>query len=111
MIAAGTYRHKIRIQSKSQVKNEIGDLVDSWVDFFGIPISARVYDLSGNELLAGQSVHSDVKTKINIRYRSQMLPSMRVVFRGLNYNILAIIDRDKMFIEQELYCSQGISNG
>ena len=110
MIEAGQYRQRVTIQSKTTVTNELGETSDSWSDFL-VNIAAQVYDLRGNELVAAQQVHNEVFTNIKIRYRSTILPSMRVVFRGLNYNILAVIDRDKRNIELELYCSQGLSDG
>ncbi|MFJ2989957.1 phage head closure protein [Collimonas sp. NPDC087041] len=106
---AGQLRHKLVIQSPPGGKDDQGDLQTEWRDVFR-PY-AKKEDLSGRELFAAQSAHSEVTTRFRIRYRPGVRAEMRVVCAGVKYKIIAVLDRDGRKRELQLMCSSGLVNG
>lgn len=47
--------------------------------------------MSGREFVAAASEQSEVRGRIVLRYRGEIDAKMRIVYRGLYYNILAVL--------------------
>jgi SPP1 family predicted phage head-tail adaptor len=107
MISAGTYRHRVTIQSCDTSEDELGQPQRQWGDVL-TNVSALVEDLTGRELLAAQEVHSTVNVRIRMRYRPGVTSSMRVLCRGDSYNIEAVLRIDAVGVEMHLLCSTGL---
>lgn len=84
---AGDLRHPIEIQHLTAVRDpdtgEFGDpvwekLSDTW---------ASVEPLSAKDLIAAQAAQSEATARIVIRYRPDVLATMRIVHRGQVYSI------------------------
>lgn len=113
MVQSGKLRHLVTFQVPLIEVDSNGESTESWEDAFsGQQISAQIEPLSGRELFAAQQVHSRVTTRITVRYRPGLLPEMRVVHRGVNYNIEAIVpDADSGFRHATLLCYSGTNDG
>jgi SPP1 family predicted phage head-tail adaptor len=110
---AGRLRHKVDIEqlvTGSPDQTPEGEPDASWSVLYN-DIWAAVEPLSGRELFAAQEHHSEVTTRIRVRYRSDITAKMRAVFNGENYNILAVIDPEMRHRELHLMCSTGLNNG
>lgn len=110
---AGKLRHKVDIEhlvAGSPDQNQYGEPDETWTVLHN-DIWASVEPLSGRELFAAQEHHSEINTRIRIRYRSGITAKMRVVFESTNYNILAVIDKDSRRRELELMCATGLNAG
>jgi SPP1 family predicted phage head-tail adaptor len=113
MIRAGKLRHLVSFQVPLVEIDSNGDTTQSWEDAFdGQQISAQIEPLSGRELIAAQQVHSQVSTRITVRYRPGIVPEMRLLHRGTVYNIEAVIpDPDSGFRHATLMCTSGTNDG
>lgn len=109
----GKLRHLVTFQVPIVEIDSNGDATESWTDAFDSQqISAAIEPLSGRELVAAQQVHSRVTTRITVRYRPGILPEMRVVHRGIYYNIEAVVPDDQSgFRHATLLCYSGTNEG
>lgn len=84
---AGDLKHRIEIQHKvtprDPVTGEFGEPV--WELF--AKVWAQVSPLSARDLIAAQAGQSEATARFVIRYRTGVLPSMRIVHRGDFYSI------------------------
>jgi len=109
---AGRLRHRVSIEKLVQEQDTDGALEEDWIDQFGKLLPAEIVALSGRELIAAQAVQSKVATRIRLRYRSGIEPAMRIVHRGLAYNILALVpdpDSGRTFVTA--ICESGVNAG
>ena len=106
----GLLRDRITVQSKVNTDNAAGEPVLTWVDF-APNIAANVTDMTGREFIAGEAITNAVLSTIVIRYRAGITGAMRVVARGVIYNILAVIEPENKRREMHLMCQRNVSNG
>lgn len=106
---AGTLRRRITIQQRSTTKDSYGQQAVTWTDY--ISCWADIQPASGRELVAAQAQQYEISHTVLIRYRTGIVPTMRVVYQGTVYNILAIIDPDMRHESLMLSCSEGLTNG
>lgn len=107
---AGDLRDRITIQMRSTTNDAAGEPTLSWADF-AVNICANVTDVSGREYVAGQAVTNAITTAVQIRYRAGVNAAMRVVARGVFYNIEAVIEPENKRREMHLMCVKGAANG
>jgi len=108
----GKLRHRVTIESLVIEQDSDGAQIESWVNTYGTQVWADIQPLSGKELLASQSMQSEVKARIIIRYRDGVLPTMRILHRGNIYNIAGVIPDMKSGKEYlTLLCSYGVNEG
>ena len=85
---AGKLRHRIDIQELVPVRDpdtgEFGepDWVARWEK-----CPARVEPLSARDLVAAKAAQSEATGRMVIRYRTGVLPTMRIIYRGEVYSI------------------------
>ncbi|MGL4480452.1 MAG: phage head closure protein [Aeromonas veronii] len=108
MIAAGKYRHRITLQSKSVMRDAMGGETIAWTD--EATVWALVEALSGRALMAAQQAQSEVTARILLRHRGDIQPDWRVLHGADVYAIHAIIP-DATGQEINLQCARGLSNG
>ena len=84
---AGDLRHRIELQHKvtprDPVTLEYGE--PEWQLF--AKVWAQVAPLSARDLLAAQAAQSEATARMVIRYRSGVLPTMRILYRDEVYSI------------------------
>lgn len=110
----GKLRHRVIIQEKTRVRDEIGQEIDEWVDVkTGIP--ADVNSISGREFINSSAEQSETTVRIWIRFISGINTGMRIVHNpptgfGEIYDIKAALpDRKRTRIE--LLCTHGVNDG
>jgi len=111
---AGTLRHWVTLERLVTEQDSDGETDEHWEPAFdvGSRVPAEVTALSGRELIAAQSVHSKVTTRIVVRYRPGIDPKMRALLGGTAYNIEAVIqDSVSRRTHVTLLCSSGVSEG
>lgn len=86
-IAAGRLRHRITIQDKVTTRDETtGAVIETWEIVSGLEsVPAEVGPLSTREFIAAQSMQSEVRARIRIRYRDGLRATMRAIHRGQAY--------------------------
>lgn len=106
----GALKHRVVIQSLTETLDGQGNTVRAWTTF--ATVWASVEPLSAREFVASQSFQGNVDTRITIRYRAGVLPSMRVLYRGAIYNIQGVLaDKDSGIEYLTLPCSTGVNDG
>jgi SPP1 family predicted phage head-tail adaptor len=72
---------------------------------------ALISPLSGREYIAAQAVQAGVNTRITIRHRDGVLPTMRFSYRGTLYDIRAVLPDPTLKRHINLMCESGVSEG
>lgn len=109
-LAAGRLRHRVEIQRQVDTLNSSGENVVEWetVD----TVWASVEPLSAKEFIAAQQMGSQITTRITIRYRDDIVASMRLLHGAMVYNIAGVLpDPDSGLEYLTLPCSAGRNDG
>lgn len=81
-------RHRITVQVLETLTNANGFEIETWVDFRDF--WAAVTNLHGREYFAAAAVQAEKTVKFTIRYTEEIDTSMRILFKGKQYNITSI---------------------
>ena len=111
MTLATKLRHRINVQSRTASQDaNTGETVFVWANLLaGEP--AEVVPLSGREFIQSGATQAGVDTRMTIRWRSGIEPTMRVVFDGHNYQITAVLPDPTNRRWLTLMCQRGVSDG
>jgi SPP1 family predicted phage head-tail adaptor len=93
---AGKLRHRLSFQARAGWQDpETGEsLPGAWTDV--VTVWGSVQPLSARELLAAQAAQSVATKRIIIRFRPGIEPTMRIVHRGVVYDIVGPALEDKV---------------
>ena len=101
---------QITIQQRAAGVDALGQASETWNAIYtGIWASAE--PLTGREFFAAGQTQAEVTTRFRIRYRSNIVPTMRVVWRSQPYDIVAVLDREGAKHMLELMCQTGARDG
>lgn len=90
-LAAGRLRHKVQIQYPATTQNpSTGEMEIVWTDLASV--WASVEPASVREFISAGAEQSEVNGKIIMRKRDDVNATMRVVYRGLAYQILGVLN-------------------
>lgn len=104
-------RHRITIQSATTAQDGVtGETVATWTDFLANE-PAEVVPLSGREFIQSGAVQASVDTRMTIRWRAGVLPSMRVLFDGDTYRIEAVLPDPTSRKHLTIMCERGVNDG
>lgn len=101
---AGTLRHRVRVEQKAETRDNYGGVVAGWATF-AASVPAAILPVSGREFFAAEAQQSEVSAKIVMRALDGLLPSMRIVHGGQQYNIRAILPDP--LLERHVVCMCG----
>lgn len=106
--AAGKLRHKVELQEQQVEQDPVtGEMLTTWVTI--ARPWAEIVPLSAREFIAASAEQSEVRARITIRRRADVNASMRIVHRGLAYNILGVLADPVSGLEyQTLPVSEGV---
>lgn len=90
---AGRLNKRVILQAPATGQDANGEPIVGWSDV--ATVWASITDISGREFVAAEAGQNKIQTKIGIRYRTGILPSMRVVHGTDTYNIEAVLGQDK----------------
>lgn len=102
-------RHRIVLQEHISSRDSFGAELKTWSD--KSKVWASIEPLSGKEYFAVQQVNAEVNTKITIRYRTGIKPTMRVLFEGRVFEILSILNTEEKNIQLVLMCKEVLDSG
>jgi len=107
MIRAGELRHRVTIQQNNNpTRGSSGEEIPNWQDV--ATVWAAVEPLRGREFFESQQVNAEVTTRIRIRYRSGIAPTMRAVYGNRIFDIQAVINVDERNRELHLMCREEV---
>lgn len=87
---AGTLRHRVTVEHKAETRDPYGGVESAW-SVFASSVPAAILPISGREFFASEANQAEVTAKIVMRELPGLLPSMRIVHDGTQYNIRAIL--------------------
>ena len=90
---AGRLNRRCTLQQPGTTTDELGQPIPGWTDV--ATVWASIVDVSGREYVAAGGLQNAAQTKITIRYRSGIVPSMRVVHGSDAYNVEAVLGQDR----------------
>ncbi|BAP88850.1 phage head-tail adaptor [Burkholderiales bacterium GJ-E10] len=102
LVSGGRLNQRITIQAMTRVRGPLGGHDETWSDF--AVVWAEVTDLSGREIFNAKAMGSAVTKRITIRYRTDILAAMRVVFSDGSMARIEWIRRVSPKLWVELYC-------
>lgn len=103
--------HRITLQSPTNAQDATtGEVTVTWADSVADE-PAEVVPVSGKEFLQSSATQAGVDTRMTIRWRSGIEPTMRVVFDGQNYNIHAVLPDPSNRRWLTLMCERGVNDG
>jgi len=106
-VKIGKLRHRITIQDKVTVPDGYGGMTSTWQDV--ATVWASVEPLKGKELYEAHQMKAELTHRVRIRYVEGIKPQMRIVFRGRELAIEAIIDAEERHQSLELLCSEVVT--
>ncbi|SHH14607.1 phage head closure protein [Desulfosporosinus lacus] len=107
----GELRNRIEIQNYIRTPNEVGEEVKQWQTYIKLWAKFET-SLVKEQVQAGKNSESVVH-EIVIRYRNDLDSTMRVVYKGNNYNINHVVNDQEQNIETHLFCTlieEGVYN-
>lgn len=87
---SGTLRHRVQIEHKAETRDAYGGVETAWT-VFASSVPAAILPVSGREFFQAEAQQSEVSAKIVMRQLDGLLPSMRIIHDGQQYNIRAIL--------------------
>ena len=86
---SGRLRHRITIQSRELVPNEIGEMEEEWAPL--ATVWASVEPARGNQYYAAKQLDAKVDGVVIMRYRSDIEPTMRIIYDGRILKIISLL--------------------
>lgn len=99
----GKMRERITLQTATESLDSAGQTTRVWVDTHESQ-PASWTPLRGQETLRGEQVEAGITDIFTIRYRTGVVPQMRVVHNSRNYGIVHVKNSDGGLRYLELMC-------
>ena len=106
---AGTLRHTIAIQERTETSDGMGGSTEAWTDVAGMgSVPAAIWPMRGVERLDAMKLEFKEPRKIRIRYRSGIDTANRIYWsdKGKTFNIVSINNPDERNIYLEMICTE-----
>lgn len=104
---AGQLRHKIALQSPTEVSDGLGGVTVTWSTQH--KCYAEIDPPKGRQFFVAGQKQNEVVQRIRIRYYSSVTPEWRVRFGTRYFDIESIIDPDERNIEQIMMCTEQVA--
>lgn len=105
----GALRHRVSFETVAMSQDAYGGVHQDTTTPF-VTLWGDVQDLSGRELYAAQELHSQITTKITVRFYPGIVPAMvaRVSMdqRSRTFDILSVTDPDGRRVMLEVSCKE-----
>jgi SPP1 family predicted phage head-tail adaptor len=89
---AGQLRHRVTIETTTEVQDQYGEPVETWTTLAEVWASRE--DLAGREAFAAQQVQADVTTRFQMRFLAGVTAKARLISDGVTYNVTSVADAD-----------------
>lgn len=108
MSLAQRLNRRVTLQVKGAAQDSTGEVSpDSWTNFVTTgdgKVWAEVLDITGREFISAGAQQSTTQTKVTIRYRDGVEPTMRLLYGDRAYKIDAVLGEDRRTLT--LMCSK-----
>lgn len=106
---AGRLDQRVTLQQRASGVDVLGQESTTW-ETVAI-VWANVEQIRGREFFAASQMQSETAARITIRYRTDVVPTMRAVWRDQAHDITAVIDPGSRKETLELMCMAGVRDG
>ena len=91
---AGELRHRLQLQERIEGQDPItGAIISEWQ--IVATVWGKVEPLSVRDFIASGALNSEITTRITIRYRQGVKPTMRIIHGEKIYDIIGVLpDKD-----------------
>jgi len=101
----GRLRERVTIQSATEARNSIGEVVQTWSTFG--EAWASVDGLSSREVLQSGQQQTEVTHRVRLRYVDGLTQQMRLSWRGRTLEITSLLEHANR-TEHELLCTEDV---
>jgi len=101
---AGHLRHRVRIERKVVTRNSYHEEIVTW-RLVG-EVWGSVEPLRGREFFESKQQQAEVDTRVRMRFRRGVLPTMRVCWDGHVYDVESVIRPFERNREMQLMCRE-----
>lgn len=109
-IAAGDLRERITLQARAAGQDSLGAPNGAWADV--ATVWAKAEPLTGREYFAAGQMQAATDVRFTIRYRADVVETMRVVWRGEPHEMVSPpINVDGARDVLQLMCASGVRDG
>jgi SPP1 family predicted phage head-tail adaptor len=89
LMEGGKLDKRLTFQTNTPTVNSLGEYVDTYSDAF--TVWAAIEPLTGSWLFQSMQANSKVNGQVRIRYRTDILPTMRIKFGSRYLKIISLI--------------------
>ena len=105
----GALRHRVSFETVATFQDEYGCVHQDQTTAY-VTLWAEVQDLAGRELYAAEELHSQIMTKITVRFHAGLSPAMvaRVNMdqRPRTFDVMSVTDPDGRRVMLEVLCKE-----
>jgi SPP1 family predicted phage head-tail adaptor len=105
----GPLDQRITIQARTAGVDALGQAATTWDNV--VTVWAAADPIRGREYFAAATQQSETAVRFTVRYRSDVTPAMRVMWRNQAHDISAVIDPHGRKESLELMCLAGVADG
>lgn len=106
----GKLRHSIRIQKRTDVASDVGQIVPVW-STFARDVPAEFNPERGREYFVANGMVVVEAARFRIHYLEGVVATMRIQFRGKVWDIANVEDVSGRMREMYLYAATGLTEG
>lgn len=103
MVAIGSLKRRIQLQSLKQIRDEYGGVTQEYSTYANV--WARVKAMRGQEIEHARQFHAEVSYEVTVRYNDAIKPTDRILHSDRLLEINAVIPDERRAF-QILYCSE-----
>lgn len=103
----GALRHRVQLQARSATQDGAGGQANTWTTTCWL--WAQVSPSGGLEKEAGGAFRGKTLHNVKMRYRPDITPAARLVFRGRYFNIVSVNDVDERKRDLDMICEEGLT--
>ena len=106
---AGTLRHRITIQTRTETQDAVGGYSESWATLTGNgSVPAAIWPVKSVEASDAMKLENQVTHQIRIRYRSGITTKHRIIFGSRTFSIVSIKNWEERNIYLDLMTTEDI---
>lgn len=102
-------RSRVRIQRRVAGRDAFNQPAETWIDV--ATVSARIRPLTGRELLLAKGVQALSTHEVEMRYRADVDPTMRLVHQARIFAIDNVADVGMRHVALLMQCTEGANQG
>lgn len=106
LLAADDLKERVELQTQVQVRDAMGHVTRGWETREGDRLWAKVLPVSSRDRLTQQQRHAEVTHVVSIRFRSNVTPTNRILYRGRVLSIVSVINVEENKERLDLLCEE-----